>query len=397
MADLVKTASSGVYKRGDRFVIVYRVNGKQVWETVGTSQRGAQREREDRLAEVRNGTWKPPRERNVSQREEPTLAEYVEAWLARQDPARTPDVSRRRLSPATFVTYRGDLRRHVLPVLGSLRLSEIRTDDIDGLIRTLEDQGKAPGGIRNAVTPLRRVLGEAQRKGLIALNPASRCDLPPAQDFVGKEIHPEHVEEIRWALALAAPPDPVRGGQDFVAVLMFDLALGTGLRLGELRALRWGDIDLERQLIRVERAYSAGEISRPKSEAGKRAVPIVDLTREALVALMDRAIDYGRFDEEAEVLLSAKGTSIHPSNFNRRVWKPALRAAGLEALGYRWHDLRHTCVSRLVALGADPALVQIIAGHSDPRITLKRYTHVREARVTEAAQRFGEAFSLVQR
>lgn len=70
---------------------------------------------------------------------------------------------------------------------------------------------------------------------------------------------------------------------------------------------------------------------------------------------------------------------------------PALRLAGLEQERYRFHDLRHTCVSRLVAAGADVKLVQAVAGHSDPLITLKRYSHLLDARVIEAAGRFDPA------
>ena len=100
-------------------------------------------------------------------------------------------------------------------------------------------------------------------------------------------------------------------------------------------------------------------------------------------------IEYGRYGADDEILTTARGKPVHPSNFYRRVWRPALKAIGLD---YRWHDLRHTCVSRLVGLGADVALVQAVAGHSDPRITLQRYTHLREARVTEAAERFAGVF-----
>ena len=77
-----------------------------------------------------------------------------------------------------------------------------------------------------------------------------------------------------------------------------------------------------------------------------------------------------------------RGTPLQPSNFRQRVWDRALRRAGLENEGYRFHDLRHTCVSRLVASGA---------GHANPMITLKRYSHLLDARITEAAGRFDPA------
>lgn len=82
---------------------------------------------------------------------------------------------------------------------------------------------------------------------------------------------------------------------------------------------------------------------------------------------------------------------MHPPNFYRRVWLPTLQRAGLADEGYRFHDLRHTCVSRLVAAGADVKLVQAVAGHANPLITLKRYSHLLDARITEAAGRFDPA------
>ncbi|MDE3097726.1 MAG: tyrosine-type recombinase/integrase, partial [Chloroflexota bacterium] len=88
---------------------------------------------------------------------------------------------------------------------------------------------------------------------------------------------------------------------------------------------------------------------------------------------------------------SIRGTPLQPSNFRQRVWERAIRHAGLEGEGYRFHDLRHTCVSRLVALGADVKLVQAVAGHANPMITLKRYSHLLDARITEAAGRFDPA------
>ena len=76
---------------------------------------------------------------------------------------------------------------------------------------------------------------------------------------------------------------------------------------------------------------------------------------------------------------------------HRRVWRPALEHVGLAQLGYRFHDLRHTCVSRLVAAGADVKLVQAVAGHASPLITLKRYSHLLDTRISEAADRFDPA------
>jgi integrase len=196
---------------------------------------------------------------------------------------------------------------------------------------------------------------------------------------------------MRQALVELAPLDPLRREPDLFFVCLFDVALGTGLRLGELRALRWRDVDRDRKLIRVERAYSRQEVRRPKSDSGVRAVPLFPSVDAALRELAARAVERGRYAPDELVFGSMRGTPLQPSNFRQRVWEKALQRAGLEDERYRFHDLRHTCVSRLVAAGADVKLVQAVAGHANPLITLKRYSHLLDARVTEAAERFDPA------
>jgi integrase len=374
-------ARGSIVKRSSgNYAIVYYVGGKQKWETIGPSRREAERALTARKREVDTGAWREPSSE--------TLASYAERWLAHRDPARVGGGGRTRLSPSTFEGYRLNLRRHVLPRLGDRTLSSLRTEDVDGLIAELEADGKAAGTVRNVIVPLRKLLGDAVRQGLLLANPAARADLPPAQDFAGKEIPTEQTEAMRQALVELAPLDPLRRKPDLFFAYLFDVALGTGLRLGELRALRWGDVERERRLIRIERAYSRQELRQPKTESGIRAVPLFPSVDAAFRELAARAVERGRYAPEELVFGSMRGTPLQPSNFRQRVWDPALRRAGLENKGYRFHDLRHTCVSRLVAAGADVKLVQAVAGHANPLITLKRYSHLLDARITEAADRF---------
>jgi integrase len=368
-----------VKRKSGNYAIVYYVDGKQKWETVGPSRREAERALTARKREVDTGTWREPSGE--------TVALYAERWLAQRDPARVKG-GRTRLARSTFAEYRRALAIHVCPRLGARTLGSLRTEDVDRLIADLEAEGKAPGTVRNAVVPLRKMLADAVRQGLLVANPATRADLPPAQDFAGKEIPAAHTDAIRRALREPAAVDPLRHEPDLFFVCLFDVALGTGLRLGELRALRWSDVDRERRLIRVERAYSRQELRRPKTQSGVRAVPLFPSVESALRELAARALERGRYAPEELVFANMRGTPLQPSNFRQRVWGPALRLAGLDAEGYRFHDLRHTCVSRLVAAGADVKLVQAVAGHANPLITLKRYAHLLDARVTEAADRF---------
>jgi len=124
--------------------------------------------------------------------------------------------------------------------------------------------------------------------------------------------------------------------------------------------------DRDRRPVRVERAYSRQELRRPKTDSGLRPVPLFASVDVAFRDLAARAVERGRYAPDELVFGSMRGTPLQPSNFRQRVWNPALRLAGLEGAGYRFHDLRHTWVSRLVAAGADIKLVQAVAAHPNP-------------------------------
>jgi integrase len=346
--------------------------------------------RDERRYEMRHGKPRPPRNG-------PTLRSYGDEWLARRDPTKQHDTTDRRarrgrLAPSTFESYRMNLRKHAFPALGERRLDTITPRDADQFIADLEAAGKAPGTVVNIVVPIRRMLNDAVRQELIGSNPFSRCDLPPLDETGGTEIPVDHTRAIRNALVELAPPDPHRGGDaDLFYVHLFDVAESTALRLGELRALTWQQVDQERRLLRVDRAYSRRHLKLPKSEAGKRAIPLFPSAAAALQALAARAVERGLYAPDELVFATAKGTPLHDSNLRRRVWEKGLERAGLDGLGYRLHDLRHTCVSRLVAAGADVKLIQAMAGHSDPRITLRRYSHLLDGRITDMATRYDPA------
>jgi hypothetical protein len=130
-------ARGSIVKRpSGNYAIVYYVDGKQEWETIGPSRREAERALTARKREVDMGTWREPSSE--------TLASYAERWLAHRDPARVGGGGRTRRSPSTFEGYRLNVSRHVLPRLGGQTLSSLRTEDIDRLIAELEADGKAP-------------------------------------------------------------------------------------------------------------------------------------------------------------------------------------------------------------------------------------------------------------
>jgi integrase len=364
--------------------------GRRHYETAGQSRRDAEALLAHRLHQHHSQPWQP------ASRE--TLTSHASRWLQRRDPNNTTGgrdgrQQRTRLAPSTHREYRRALELHILPLLGQLPLADITASHIDQLIATLESQNRAPGTIRNTLTPVRKLLADAHRQGLIPHNPAAHADLPPQQEFIGQEIPAAHTRAIRHALLQHAADDPLHPGhKDLLWVCYFDLALASGLRQGELRALHWRHINLEQRFIRIEQAYSRNTLRQPKTKAGIRTVPIFPSALRALEQLRSRAETY-RIDGLDQLLFqTATGNPLHASNFNRRHWQPALQAAQLTNQHgkprYRFHDLRHTCISRLVAAGADIKLTQQIAGHANPLITLNRYSHLLDERISNAALQY---------
>ncbi len=145
-------------------------NGRRYYETVGPNRKDADAALTQRLHELNRGTWREPSSE--------TLTAYTTRWLERRDPTHLPAgregrIGRGRLAPSTHREYRRSLELHVLPRLGHRPLASLQPADIDQLILELENKGAAAGTIRNTITPLRKLLGDAVHQGLIPNNPAA--------------------------------------------------------------------------------------------------------------------------------------------------------------------------------------------------------------------------------
>ena len=179
-------------KSGSWAIRYFDPDGRRHYETIGADRHQAERALSACLRELDSGSWREP------SRE--TLADYADRWLSRRDPSRTPTgrkgrLGRSRLAPPPIASTGAPSNCTSSP-LGRCAVTSLRAEDIDQLIADLEEQGRAPGTIRNTITPLRKLLGDAVRHGLIASNPAARPDLPPKQEFIGQELPAQHTTAI---------------------------------------------------------------------------------------------------------------------------------------------------------------------------------------------------------
>jgi integrase len=255
--------------------------------------------------------------------------------------------------------YSSDLRTHILPRFGDLPVGSIRQSDVKRFVADMSTAGAAPGTIRNARKALRLVFATAQANGAIRLNPCDGVKVPPSPKQDMAFLTPEEVE----ALAVAIGPH-------FGFLIRF--AAYTGLRAGELCALRSGRVDLRNSRVLV--AESVTEVAgyglvftEPKTYQ-RRSVTVPGFLLE----------DLGRRcgeDRGAFIFTTLAGEVLRHKHFYRYSFKPAVCRAGLPP-HVRFHDLRHTCASLCIALGAHPKAIQERLGHSSITVTLDRYGHL---------------------
>ena len=164
---------------------------------------------------------------------------------------------------------------------------------------------------------------------------------------------------------------------------LYVLAVTTGLRQGELLGLKWDDVDLESELIRVRRTLVRHKgrllLGEPKTKRSRRTVRLTETATKALeehlarqIAEIERLGDL--YEDQGLVFATQRGTLVNPSNLRKRFFVPLLNKAGLPSI--RFHDLRHTCATLLLSRNVNPKVVSEILGHATVAITLDTYSHV---------------------
>jgi integrase len=346
-------------KRGPVWYARYRLpDGRQVkrrigpaWTTRGRPGEGFYTRRtakawlDEVLAEARRGEL--PGMVRTGATFADAVAEYMR-WLE-QDRAR---------KPTTLRGYESIIRAHLLPAFGERRLEDITVDEVEAWSAQLAARGLANSTRLRILTCLFGVMKRAKHVWKLPSNPIADVE-KPVQSDAAIELEVFSPEEIH-ALVRAAESE-----QD---AAIFLTAAFTGLRLGELVALRWRSVDFTRRTMRVVASYSERSLSTPKSGRA-RSVPMAPLVAEALARLVNRGDDG---QEDDLVFLAPSAEYLDGSALYRR-YKLALRRAGLRPL--RFHDLRHTFGTQVISNPA-VSILQLKAwmGHQDIDTTMK-YLH----------------------
>jgi integrase len=289
-----------------------------------------------------------------------TVSDYLEQWLGSM---------RGNVKDVTLERYRHNVEHHILPRLGSTKLSKLRPHNIqvlyDEKARTM-----SPASVRLIHGVLSGALKQAVMLQLINQNPADHTNRPKQ---TATEIKPLTADEAR-ALLRAAEGDPLEA--------VYVLALTTGARIGELLALRWSDLDFDAGILRIERTRSAATTGpRFTTPKGGRSRSI-HLTPRSLEALRSHRARQNEMRlaavvwEDADLIFTTRsGSVIRPSTLTDDHFKPLLERAGLPR-STRFHDLRHSCATLLLSRGVDVVSVQRLLGHASPSMTLNVYGHL---------------------
>jgi integrase len=357
---LERTQTRGVFRRGKTYVVVYRHHGQQRKKCARTYVEA--RALHGRLtASITDGTH-----REVSLL---TFEEYARHWLDTYTGRTT-----RGFRDSTRKGYRFSIEQRAIPFFEGRLLAEIDAPVIKRFIASLFERkvSRRVNGKRRQVPPqvstvrghiaaLGALLATAVEDGKITHNPAAGVRIARVGDPV---VEPD-AAELRRALdsdELARFLRALPGEWE----LFFRLLAMTGIRIGEATELRWKDVDLGAKRLRVRRRYYQGKVAPPKSDNGRRDIP--------LSAVLARELWTRQGRPEQLIFTNARGGRVDRDWLWKNVLKPAAKQADVPWAGF--HTFRHTCASVLFASGKNPKQVQMWLGHSDPGFTLRTYVHL---------------------
>jgi integrase len=373
----------GTVRESPNYSIKYRLpDGRQKKECIGPSKKQATGVLQERLKALYDGTY--------TEVTAISFDAYARKWIAGQGSLKPSTLHgyeaalgvyqvERPAAQQTGRRRRGGRAHQLVPYFGARPLHNLTVGEVNTYLAHAAVQALKPKTRRNLLVLLTKMLSDAVEHGHLGRNPLvrSRSLQRPVAVHADDEteidvLTPGEINRLLDAL----PPEyyPV-----------FLAAACTGVRLGELLGLQWGDLDWAAQRLHVRRSTYRDHFYVPKSKRSRRAVDLGD----QLVAVLSRLQRdrYGDQPAPADALLfpGPTGGPLDPDNLRHRVWAPALAKAGLRHV--RIHSLRHTFASLLIAQGEDLKYVSSQLGHASITITVDRYGHLLPGQKRQAAAR----------
>jgi len=323
------------------YSVVRGPDGNQVWELGGHRKKNAEAIERRRKQQKAEGTFCVLTDKGFS--------EFTADWLDYKEP---------RVRPRTYKGYEQDCRNHAVPFFRKKKLSQITVADMDDYVTVLRKKGLSPRSINKQLVVLGMIFERAIVLGYLQKNPARYVERV-------RETHKEmeflNPDEIQRFLSAVNPKH----------LVLFLLAILTGLRQGEIFGLRWSDCDLVRALLFVRRTYHPDYgFAETKTAASRRVVHLSPVLVEALVAHKQET--NGTADDL--IFRNRAGGPLNGQNLVTRVLYPSLETAGVKRV--RFHDLRHTYAALMISMGANIKFIQRQMGHASIQTTLDKYGHL---------------------
>lgn len=310
------------------------------------------------IAEIKNGTFVA--------NDQMTVKQLFDRFLG--------DIVDKNLKPKTADSYRYIITKHILPSLGNVKLKELKPTHIQAVYTTKLEEGLSKRTVQYIHAVLRRALNQAVQWELLARNPTDRV-APPTPDKRAPETLT--VEQIKKFLEVV---------RDHRYYPIYLIAIGCGLREGEILGLEAKDIDLENGQISVRQTvvYIRGKIliNDPKTPSAMRVV--------AMPAFVAQTLKNIPMPKEGLLFRTSRNTPISPRNLLRH-FHESLAKARIPRV--KFHSLRHSYASLQLLSGTHPKVVQEALGHSSIELTLNTYSHLLPGLQKEAAEKIDKIFA----
>ncbi len=292
-----------------------------------------------------------------------TVKQLCERWLAVHKPT---------VRHSTYLTYRSAIEKHILPAFGHLALRKLTAQDLDVFYARKAEEGLSSSRIRGIHTIIYMALQQAVRWRLIARNVSQEISTLP------RDTRPQE----RQTLTPEQAQKLLEAAQGHRLEAMITLALATGMRRGELLALRWQDIDWQNKHVNVRRSVSrlpgGYQVSEPKTASGKRRITLPPFVLAALerhrLRQRETKVKAGSAWEDHDlVFCNTYGRFLNSASLYD-LFTALVKKAGLPPM--RFHDLRHSAATILMTMKVPVKVIQELLGHSSSSITLNVYGHV---------------------
>lgn len=293
------------------------------------------------------------------------------------------------VKPGTLRKYEGDIRNHIIPSLGGIKLSELTVSDVETSYIQWKKEGLSAKSVKNVHGVLHKALDKAVSKGMLKRNVSIECDKPKGQQ---EEMRPLEDEEV---------PEFLRYAQEDELYPLYYVALFTGMRQSEIMGLTWdcinmskGRIRIYRQLLRVNAYQQKGEYRFVETKTGKQRIiePPLQVMQmlekiKHLQEEWERARGAAWKNKDRLVFTNPDGTHLSSSNVYRH-FKRIVDKMGLHEV--RFHDLRHTYAVISIENGVDMKTLSMSMGHHSVAFTMDKYGHVSGTMRKKAAEKMAE-------